>query len=528
MKQSFKERYNVPLLAGSIALVLVMIVLLLVFPEGMKNGINAAFDWCTTAAGFPIQILNFVLIILSLYVALSKYGNVKLGTGKPRYSTFAWLGMVFTAGLGAATMYWGIMEWTFVYNSNPLATSGGVVSEVARYEWAYAYHFHHWSPLVQLIYTACGVSCGYLYYNRKKTSTLSLGETLAYDFKSKKADLFSKIVDIIFIFSVISSAAITVGLGLPCIGEAAGYVFNFTPGQNFYYILILAIALVYFITSYIGLDKGMKNISNWCCYGVIALGLFVLIVGPTRFILDSYLSGVSLWLNNLPRMLLWLDPVGGESFPQWWTVWDWLYCASFGPFTGLFLARISEGRSLRTMTLGVAAGTPIGLFCYNGIMSNYGIYLSSKGIVDLPGMTAAGQSYPAIVEVFKTLPLPKVVALVFCVVGALFLATTLDSSTFTAANIVEKNRPMGVDPSPVHRLGWSILCTVIPLACLLIGADLNVFKSLGIVVAFPILICEVVLLAYTIKQLKQDYGMMTEVEIKKAFADPEEEKAESK
>ena len=342
---------------------------------------------------------------------------------------------------------------------------------------------------------------------------------MSYDFKVKKPKVMSSIVDVVFIFSVISSAAITVGLGLPAIGQAAGYVFNFTPGQNFYYILILSIGLVYFITSYIGLDKGMKNISNWCCYGVIALGAYVLIVGPTRFILDSYLSGVSMTLNNLPRMLLWLDPIGESCFPQWWTVWDWLYSASFGPFTGLFLARISEGRSLRSITIGVATGTPLGLFCYNGIMSNYGIWLDKNGIVDLTGMTANGQSYEAIVEVFKTLPMPKVVALVFCVVGALFLATTLDSSTFTAANIIEKNRPEGVDPSPVHRLCWSILCTVIPLVCLLINVDLNVFKSLGIVVALPILLVEVFLLWYVAKQLREDYGMMTEVEIKKLFAD---------
>ena len=514
-----KEKYNIPLFLAAFALVVFFVILLLLFPTQMNNGISAAFNWCTSAAGTPVQLLNLSLIILSLYIALSKYGNVKLGKGKPKYSTFSWLGMIFTSGLGAATMYWGIVEWTFLYNANPLVTSGGVVSDVARYEWAFAYHWFHWSPFVQLIYTACGVACGYLYYNRKKTTTLSLGETMSYDFKVKKPKVMSSIVDVVFIFSVISSAAITVGLGLPAIGQAAGYVFNFTPGQNFYYILILSIALVYFITSYIGLDKGMKNISNWCCYGVIALGAYVLIVGPTRFILDSYLSGASMTLNNLPRMLLWLDPIGENCFPQWWTVWDWLYSASFGTFTGLFLARISEGRSLRSITIGVATGTPLGLFCYNGIMSNYGIWLDKNGIVDLTGMTANGQSYEAIVEVFKTLPMPKVVALVFCVVGALFLATTLDSSTFTAANIIEKNRPEGVDPSPVHRLCWSILCTVIPLVCLLINVDLNVFKSLGIVVALPILVVEVFLLWYVVKQLREDYGMMTDVEIKKLFAD---------
>lgn len=331
----------------------------------------------------------------------------------------------------------------------PLVTSGGVVSEVARYEWAFAYHWHHWSPYVQWIYTACG----YLYYNRKKTTTLSCDETLAYDFKAKSPKLATRIVDVVFIFSVVSSAAITVGLGLPAISEAAGYVFNFTPGQNFYYGMILAIALVYFISSYIGLEKGMKNISNWCCYGVIALGVFVLLVGPTRFILDSYLSGVSLTLNNLPRMLLWLDPVGGQSFPQWWTVWDWLYCASFGPFTGLFLARISEGRSLRTITLGVAAGTPIGLFFYNGIMSNYGIYLDSKGILDITGMVAEGNSYAAIVEVLKTLPLSKVAALVFCLVGALFLATTIDSSILHRRKH-HRNQPTRWKKTPARSTGW--------------------------------------------------------------------------
>ena len=201
-----KEKYNIPLFLAAFALVVFFVILLLLFPTQMNNGISAAFNWCTSAAGTPVQLLNLSLIILSLYIALSKYGNVKLGKGKPKYSTFSWLGMIFTSGLGAATMYWGIVEWTFLYNSNPLVTSGGVVSDVARYEWAFAYHWFHWSPFVQLIYTACGVACGYLYYNRKKTTTLSLGETMSYDFKVKKPNVMSSIVDVVFIFSVISRA----------------------------------------------------------------------------------------------------------------------------------------------------------------------------------------------------------------------------------------------------------------------------------------------------------------------------------
>ena len=108
-KQSFKERYNVPLFAAAIVLVVVFVILLLLFPTQMNNGISAAFDWCTTAAGAPVQLMNLALIGFSLYIAFSKYGNVKLGKGKPKYSTFAWLGMIFTAGLGAGTMYWGIL-----------------------------------------------------------------------------------------------------------------------------------------------------------------------------------------------------------------------------------------------------------------------------------------------------------------------------------------------------------------------------------------------------------------------------------
>lgn len=126
-----KEKYNIPLFLAAFALVVFFVILLLLFPTQMNNGISAAFNWCTSAAGTPVQLLNLSLIILSLYIALSKYGNVKLGKGKPKYSTFSWLGMIFTSGLGAATMYWGIVEWTFLYNSNPLVTSGGVVSDVA-------------------------------------------------------------------------------------------------------------------------------------------------------------------------------------------------------------------------------------------------------------------------------------------------------------------------------------------------------------------------------------------------------------
>ena len=521
-------RFDIPLIIGSAVILFGSVLCLLIFPEGSKAAINAAFAFCTGTMGAPVQICNVAIIIGAFYIVFSKYGNIRLGETKPKYSVFSWVGMIFTAGLGCAVIYWGSIEWAFHYNSAPLVNPAGMMSEAVRYEWAFAYHWLHWGPFAEPIYTACAVTCGYLFYNKKKTPVLSYGDTLAYYAGRPGSKIISKIVDIVFLFSVISSCAITIGFGLPIIRYAAGYVFNFQPSQAFYYGMIFTVAFVYYISSYIGIDKGLRHMSDWNVYGVILIGLFTLFAGPTRFILDGYLSGISLVLNHFPRMLLWLDPIGASQFPQNWSVWNWLYMASFGPFTGVFLARISEGRTLRGTILAVVLGCPIGFFFFNGIMFWYGIYLDVHNIVDVTAMVAADQSFEAVIEIFKTLPFSKIIVSILAIIGILFLATTVDSSTYTAANIVEPRRPKGTDPSPLHRLVWSVAVTMIPLACFFIGADITVFKSLGIVVALPILISEAFLFIRLILQLKGEYGDLSVSEIIEAhrLKLPEEKPAE--
>lgn len=309
-------RFDIPLIIGSAVILFGSVLCLLIFPEGSKAAINAAFAFCTGTMGAPVQICNVAIIIGAFYIVFSKYGNIRLGETKPKYSVFSWVGMIFTAGLGCAVIYWGSIEWAFHYNSAPLVNPAGMMSEAVRYEWAFAYHWLHWGPFAEPIYTACAVTCGYLFYNKKKTPVLSYGDTLAYYAERPGSKIISKIVDIVFLFSVISSCAITIGFGLPIIRYAAGYVFNFQPSQAFYYGMIFTVAFVYYISSYIGIDKGLRHMSDWNVYGVILIGLFTLFAGPTRFILDGYLSGISLVLNHFPRMLLWLDPIGASQFPR--------------------------------------------------------------------------------------------------------------------------------------------------------------------------------------------------------------------
>ena len=525
MKEKKAKRYDVPLIIMSVVIVLGLVAFLVIWPEGTLNAIQKPYNFFTVNCGPIDQICNFIIICGAFAIVLSKYGNIRMGYGRPKYSVFSWCGMVFTAGLGAACIYWGTVEWAHHYNNlSPLVNGAGVMTPEVRYEWAFAYHWLHWGPFAEPIYTICAVACGYLYYNKKVTKVIDFGETVSYFVGRPGSKVISKVIDVVFVLSVISSCVITVGLGLPIIRYAISFIFNIEIGNTFYYCLILAVTFIYYITSYLGIDKGLRYISDWNVYGVIVVGVFILFAGPTQFILDGYLAGVSLVLNNLPRMLLWLDPVGQSLFPQWWSAFNWLYMASFGPFTGMFLARISEGRTLRGTILAVVIGCPVGFFLFNAMASWFGIYLQTQGLVDVVSAVAVSEAagYEALIQVFAHLPLGKIVVALLAIVSTLFLATTMDSSTYTVANIVESGRPAGTDPRPAHRLAWSIGVTIIPLVCLSVGADLTTFKSLGIVIAFPVLILEAFLVIALIRQLKKDYGDKSSDEILREFRLPKE------
>ena len=222
-------------------------------------------------------------------------------------------------------------------------------------------------------------------------------------------------------------------------------------------------------------------------------------------------------LQNFVQMSLFTDPIGQSGFPQGWTIFYWLYWIAYAPFTGIFIAKISKGRTLRSVIINTIVSGSVGCFFFFGVIASLSIDRQLKGMVDMVGMLAAGNDTAAIINVLQTLPASGIFMVVFCIVSILFLATTLDGAAFTMASTATIGLKEGEEPHPFHRLFWCVALALVPLTMIFIGADINTIKTCAIITGVPIIFVMLVLIVGWVKWMTKDYGRFSADKMEQQF-----------
>lgn len=287
--------------------------------------------------------------------------------------------------------------------------------------------------------------------------------------------------------------------------------------------IIIILSVIYSLSSYIGIQKGMSKISDWNVKLVILFTIGVVICGPTLFILNNITQSFGLMIQNFVHMSLFTDPIGNTGFPGAWTIFYWLYWITYAPFTGIFIAKVSKGRSIRSVILNTLVSGSAGCFLYFGVLGSLSLERQLSGAVDMVGLLAEGKDTAAIIEVMRSLPFGAVFMIIFCISSLLFLATTLDGAAFTMASTSTVGLKNNEEPSPFLRLFWCIMLSLVPLTMIFIGADLNTIKTCAFITAVPIIFIMIVLLWGWIKWMVQDFGKTTAAELQKALQQVKEE-----
>lgn len=287
-------------------------------------------------------------------------------------------------------------------------------------------------------------------------------------------------------------------------------------------VIIIALSVIYSLSSYIGIQKGMAKISDWNVKLVILFTIGVVVCGPTLFILNNVTQSFGLMMQNFVHMSLFTDPVGQSGFPGAWTVFYWLYWITYAPFTGVFIAKVSKGRTIRSVILNTLVSGSVGCFLYFGVLGSLGLERQLSGAVDMIGMLAEGGDTAAIIQVMRSLPGGPVFMILFCVSSLLFLATTLDGAAFTMASTSTVGLKQGEDPHPFLRLFWCIMLSLVPLTMILIGASLDTIKSCAFITAVPVIFIMLVLLYGWLRWMRQDYGKVPSAELEKTLLTGEE------
>lgn len=489
---------------SSLIVIVAATLLLVVNRETAEPVLNNLMTGITFKLDWAFQFLTAGLFVMLLWLIFGRYGRIKLGEGKPEFSNFSWGAMLFCAGMGTSIMFWSIMEPIYYYTGPPF----GIKPESTEAaEWSVAYGMFHWGISAWSLYALPTVTIAYSFFVKKNTS-LKIS-TACRGVLGKHADgWLGKIIDILVIWSLVGGLGTSLGLGVPMISAVIGEILGMKQSLGLSIIIIAIWTVIYCSSAYLGLYKGIRKLSDINVYLALALALFVLITGPTIFILSYFTNSFGLMLQNIVHMSFYTDPISKGGFPQSWTVFYWAWFAATAPFMGLFVARISKGRTIRELISSVLLWGTVGSWLYFAVFGGYAMHLQLNDILPITDILEAKGGPATIVEVLKTLPLSKIVLIFFVVLGFIFLATSLDSATYILSAIATKELVGKQEPARWHRLLWGAVLAVMAVALLMIGG-LTVIQTSSVIVSVPVLVVYLLLAVSLIKWLKQDFGSHT-------------------
>lgn len=496
------KKLDTLLIIVSLVVVFFIVGFLYINPVQSQTVANMIFSSFTKAFGSLTLLFTFLGVIFLTGIALSKYGNIKLGSGDPEYSTFKWISMMICCGLGSATVYWGFIEWAYYIGTPGL---GIEANSLRAFEMSVPYSMFHWGISAWTLYALAGVPIAYHYYVRKNEG-LSLSSIISAITGVKQTGILCRIVDILFIFICFGGLSITLGVSVPLVTEILCDVIGITPSFMINLLIIIAISIIYSFSSYIGIQKGMAKLADWNIKLVIVFLLGIVVFGPTLFIVNNTTQSLGLMFQNFIGMSLFTDSIGKSGFPESWTMFYWLYWMTYAPFTGIFIAKVSKGRSLRSVIANTLISGSVGCFFFFGILGSLSMDRQLNGTVDMVKMLSNGQDNVAIVEVLRSLPFGSIFMIIFCIATLLFLATTLDGAAFTMATTSSLDLKNGEEPNPLLRLFWCIMLALVPLTMILIKANLNTIKTCAIITAVPIIFILLIIIFGFTRWMIKDFG----------------------
>ena len=494
-----------PIFFGSVIIILSLCLPLAIYPEAGQRMLGAAFDYLTHNFGILYLMGAAATLLFLLYLAFSRYGDIRLGDTSPDFSTFSWSAMLFCGGIGTSILYWGTVEWAHYYENPPFSVVPGTPEAL---NWAVSYPIFHWGLMGWALYCLPGVAISYSYYVRGAKS-LRLSEACAPIIGSQANGVLGRVIDLLFVIGLVGACSTGIGLAVPLIGMSVTELFGLDRaalGFTLDLIVIFVVTIIFATSVWFGLEKGIKRLSDWNVGLAFVLLLFILLVGPTLFIVELGFEAVGHMLQNFLRMSSWADASKTSSFVESWTVFYWAWWLALGPYMGIFICKISRGRTLRQMILCCIGYGTLGSVVFFSILGNYAIYLEMNAIFPvLDTMSSAGPP-SAIVGVLTTLPWPKLVLTLFTIVCVIFAATSYDSSSYTLAASATEELPPTAHPARWHRVFWAFLLGLLPITLVYLGG-LKPLQSAVTLVSVPLFAVIVLLTLSLYKSLRADTSL---------------------
>ncbi|WIY81845.1 BCCT family transporter [Propionimicrobium sp. PCR01-08-3] len=494
--------------------------------EGLGRVASGALSAVIEDFGWLFVIASSVFVLFVLVVAMSRFGRIPLGQDDdtPQYSTWSWISMMFAAGMGIGLMFYGVAEPLFFYASPPPGTVDG--ESAAAVSVAMGTALFHWTIYPWAMYAIVGLGMAY--------GTYRLGRTQL--FSSMFVGLFGpkavhgpggRLINILAIIATLFGSACSLGLGALQIG--GGLVHSGVMSQTSSVLLvgIIAVLTTCFIASAIsGIERGIQLLSNINMVLAVVLAVLVFIIGPTLFMLNVIPTSLGAFIGNLPEMASRTAASGDETMAEWmsnWTIFYWAWWISWSPFVGLFIGRISRGRTIRQFVTGVLVVPSLVSVLWFAIFGGGSIGVLQRvrdagQFTNLVERAADGSvsvdSDLVLFQFLESLPMPAWLAVVLvglCVVlVAIFFVTGADSASIVMAGLAENGAE---EPSRWHVVFWGAATGAVAAIMLLAGGDhpdaaLEGLKNITIVSALPFVVIMLMLCLSIWRDLRKDPLML--------------------
>lgn len=469
--------------------------------KNLSKVANAALGWTINYTGWMYMAGVFFFLMFCFYMAFSKYGRIKLGKeeDKPEFSNFSWFAMLFGCGMGVGLIFWAVAEPVYHYMSGP--TYAGAHASTQSAEYSMAISFFHWGLSAWATFVVVGIVMGVIMFKKGLPALIS---TCFYPVLGDKIyGPIGKTIDIITLVATFFGMCTTIGLGTMQLASGLSFNYGFPIGNKLYAILLVIVAACYLASACLPIDKGIKIGSDVSMIGCLAIMLFLFVMGPTKYILDNLFNAAGIYIQNLPQMSLWLDPVAKTGWLGSWTIFYWAWWIAWAPFVGMFIAKISKGRTIKEFVLAALIAPTIFdmifLDIFGSAAVNMELTASTKGLL---WEAIQKDVSSAVYVLFSQYPGIGIIAPLLLFVCFTFFVVSADSCTIVLGMLSSGGNS---EPKTSIKVLWGIAMAVSAGVLLAMGG-LQALQTASIVGAFPFTIVMFFLCYSTVKMLREDFS----------------------
>ena len=466
--------------------------------EGFGETGGSILTWITTNFGWFFVLTSGAFLLFSVFLAATRYGNIKLGADDsvPEFSTFSWVSMMFATGMGIGLMFYGVAEPLTHLNAPPMGMAEPGSEEAAHL--AMEYTFFHWGFHPWSMYAVIGLSIAYFAYRKGG------GNLISAAFRPLLGDRVDgpvgQGINILAILATLFGSATSLGLGALQITGGLSNVFGNDGYGTTAAALVIAVLTVCFVISAVsGVDKGIKWLSNANAIAAGLLVFFLFVVGPTVFILSAFTESIGGYLTHLPTMSFRTGVFGGSEWLNGWTIFYWAWWVSWTPFVGMFIARISKGRTIRQFVVFVIAVPSLVSFVWFSILGGAAFDLQLNEGKDMAALVDAGLE-STLFDTLRSFPLSSVTVVLAVFLIAIFFVTGADSASIVMGMLSENGAE---EPKRGLVVFWGVATGAIA-AVLLFADGLSALQTGVIIIGFPFLIVLIGLCVSLWKSLREE------------------------